>query len=490
MRAIRIAVLLMLALTAATVGLATAAEPAPSVRLPWKEAGWTEREAAAHLLDRFAHGARPGEVDRVMAMGLDHWVERQLAGGFPEPATLDPAARPGAGARHERRGDPRDLSADRPCPRRGPRRRRHPRGARPRRHERRPAPGGPPGGPPLRPRAGLSAAARAPGPAHGAEARPRRGLREPARRGDDRLLVQPFQRLADRQPEPPASPRLRARRHPAARPRPLPRSPGGHGQASGHASLPRQRAVERRPPRARRRWIARWSGGPGAAPAASTRTTPASCWSSTPWEWTAATPSRTWSRWRAPSPAGRVLPAGPVRERAERRLARARRRAASASCVEGELPLPRRPARRRREDRARHAPAGRPRHRGRRGGARPRWPATRDRPAPGAASSRSGSSSDDPPQALVDRLRGLFETSGGDARGRAPRARRVAGVLEPRGPWAPRSSPRSSSRPRPCAAWAPRSATRARPCAGSRAWASRSTPTRRRPATRTAPRPG
>ncbi|HSF41235.1 MAG TPA: DUF1800 domain-containing protein [Thermoanaerobaculia bacterium] len=48
--------------------------------LPWKQAGLSEREAAAHLLNRFAYGPRPGEVDAAVKMGLDAWLERQLAG--------------------------------------------------------------------------------------------------------------------------------------------------------------------------------------------------------------------------------------------------------------------------------------------------------------------------------------------------------------------------------------------------------------------------
>ncbi len=54
-------------------------------RLPWREAGLTERQAAAHLLDRFAFGAQPGDVDRMVALGLDTWLEQQLAGGQPDP---------------------------------------------------------------------------------------------------------------------------------------------------------------------------------------------------------------------------------------------------------------------------------------------------------------------------------------------------------------------------------------------------------------------
>ncbi len=57
------------------------------LHLPWRQAGWTERAAAAHLLDRFAFGPRPGEVDAVVAMGLDRWLERQIDGpGEPDPA--------------------------------------------------------------------------------------------------------------------------------------------------------------------------------------------------------------------------------------------------------------------------------------------------------------------------------------------------------------------------------------------------------------------
>lgn len=46
--------------------------------MPYREAGLTEREAAAHLLSRFSYGARPGEVDEVVGMGLETWLEGQL----------------------------------------------------------------------------------------------------------------------------------------------------------------------------------------------------------------------------------------------------------------------------------------------------------------------------------------------------------------------------------------------------------------------------
>ena len=55
------------------------------LEMPWREAGLTERQAAAHLLDRLAYGARPGEVDRVVEMGLATWVEAQLRGDRQDP---------------------------------------------------------------------------------------------------------------------------------------------------------------------------------------------------------------------------------------------------------------------------------------------------------------------------------------------------------------------------------------------------------------------
>src|SRR5918992_3910423 len=73
------------ALVAVAVLTMAAAAPAPSaLHMPWREAGWSEREAAAHLLDRFAFGARPGEVEKVVAVGLDRWMERQLPAHPPD----------------------------------------------------------------------------------------------------------------------------------------------------------------------------------------------------------------------------------------------------------------------------------------------------------------------------------------------------------------------------------------------------------------------
>lgn len=48
--------------------------------LPYKQAGLTEEQAAAHLLSRFTYGAKEGEVAAVVKMGLEKWFEQQLEG--------------------------------------------------------------------------------------------------------------------------------------------------------------------------------------------------------------------------------------------------------------------------------------------------------------------------------------------------------------------------------------------------------------------------
>ena len=68
-----------------TVWLASGgALPAVALDLPWQEAGLTEAEAAAHLLDRLTFGPRPGEVDRVVETGLETWLGRQLDARDPD----------------------------------------------------------------------------------------------------------------------------------------------------------------------------------------------------------------------------------------------------------------------------------------------------------------------------------------------------------------------------------------------------------------------
>ncbi|MEM6455171.1 MAG: DUF1800 family protein, partial [Acidobacteriota bacterium] len=52
--------------------------------LPWSAHGWSEAEAAAHLLERFTFGPRPGDLARVRAQGLDAWFDAQLAARLSE----------------------------------------------------------------------------------------------------------------------------------------------------------------------------------------------------------------------------------------------------------------------------------------------------------------------------------------------------------------------------------------------------------------------
>jgi len=46
--------------------------------MPWADGGFTERQAAAHLLERFTFGPAPGLIDEVLSIGLEQWFSRQL----------------------------------------------------------------------------------------------------------------------------------------------------------------------------------------------------------------------------------------------------------------------------------------------------------------------------------------------------------------------------------------------------------------------------
>jgi uncharacterized protein (DUF1800 family) len=56
----------------------------PPYRFPYRQAGLTERQAAAHLLSRFTYGATPGQVDAIVKMGLENWWAQQLAADLPD----------------------------------------------------------------------------------------------------------------------------------------------------------------------------------------------------------------------------------------------------------------------------------------------------------------------------------------------------------------------------------------------------------------------
>lgn len=55
-----------------------------SIKMPYKKYGYTDRQAAARLLDRFTFGAKPGQIDEVLKMGIDQWMEQQLSGNLPD----------------------------------------------------------------------------------------------------------------------------------------------------------------------------------------------------------------------------------------------------------------------------------------------------------------------------------------------------------------------------------------------------------------------
>lgn len=56
----------------------------PKFKFPYKKAGLTERQAAAHLLSRFTYGATPGQIDAAVKMGLENWFEQQLSMSLPD----------------------------------------------------------------------------------------------------------------------------------------------------------------------------------------------------------------------------------------------------------------------------------------------------------------------------------------------------------------------------------------------------------------------
>ena len=63
--------------------LITAFNRAP-LHFPYREAGLTDVQAAAHLLDRFTYGHLPGQVEAVVNMGPEAWFEQQLDAKQPD----------------------------------------------------------------------------------------------------------------------------------------------------------------------------------------------------------------------------------------------------------------------------------------------------------------------------------------------------------------------------------------------------------------------
>jgi uncharacterized protein (DUF1800 family) len=57
---------------------------ADKLAMPYKKAGLTAEQAAAHLLSRFTYGAQPGQIEEVTKMGLDKWLKKQFEGNMEE----------------------------------------------------------------------------------------------------------------------------------------------------------------------------------------------------------------------------------------------------------------------------------------------------------------------------------------------------------------------------------------------------------------------
>src|SRR5690349_2485415 len=75
----RIAVLLV-AIMLATPAFAALSDPGKDPKKP----RLTEEQRIVHVLNRLGYGARPGDVERVKAMGLENYINRQL-----NPGTID-----------------------------------------------------------------------------------------------------------------------------------------------------------------------------------------------------------------------------------------------------------------------------------------------------------------------------------------------------------------------------------------------------------------
>ena len=73
------------------LGAALAAAPAVVGQEASAEVGLTDRQKAAHLLDRLAFGGRPGDAERILEMGIDAWLDEQLQPYGPEGRRLEEA---------------------------------------------------------------------------------------------------------------------------------------------------------------------------------------------------------------------------------------------------------------------------------------------------------------------------------------------------------------------------------------------------------------
>ncbi len=79
----KIFVVMILGLISSSFFHAPAPEKA-SLNFPYKMAGLTKQQAAAHLLSRFSYGATPGQVDELVSLGLEKWFQQQLEANLPD----------------------------------------------------------------------------------------------------------------------------------------------------------------------------------------------------------------------------------------------------------------------------------------------------------------------------------------------------------------------------------------------------------------------
>lgn len=55
-----------------------------TIRMPYQQAGLSKEQAAAHLLNRFSFGIQPGQIEEVVKMGLENWLQQQLEASLPD----------------------------------------------------------------------------------------------------------------------------------------------------------------------------------------------------------------------------------------------------------------------------------------------------------------------------------------------------------------------------------------------------------------------
>ncbi len=64
----------------------TGAGSSSAHKFPYRQAGLTDKQAAAHLLSRFTYGAKPGQIEEVARMGLENWFAQQLQANLSDPS--------------------------------------------------------------------------------------------------------------------------------------------------------------------------------------------------------------------------------------------------------------------------------------------------------------------------------------------------------------------------------------------------------------------